>query len=292
MSSAGARFQENPDARSSEPVVKRFGFMSQISPDGRYVVTSIGPPGLGNKHKDELPDFAPGLADRLYSMNFQGPPFNQVFYPTRGILAFYDRTEQKLRPLPGADDPRFVQTSAFWSPDGKYLIFSRADRPRSVSRKCCQGRVRQRRERNANPVRPLQDSFQRRQRRQGRAGGGRFQQRHEQQLSQGHARRPLDRLRAKPQRPAHASRQPSVHRAVHRRQSPPDELQHRADEFLAHLLAQRPMDGVFLEGAFALHPPHADAHRRQRQRHARHHRRQHHRRQSRRQHSRVPQRSA
>ncbi len=89
-------------------------------------MTSIGPPGLGNKHKDELPDFAPGLADRLYSMNFQGPPFNQVFYPTRGILAFYDRTEQKLRPLPGADDPRFVQTSAFWSPDGKYLIFSRA----------------------------------------------------------------------------------------------------------------------------------------------------------------------
>ena len=119
-------FQENPDARSSDPVVKRFGFMSQISPDGRYVVTSIGPPGLGNKHKNELPDFAPGLADRLYSMNFQGPPFNQVFYPTRGILAFYDRTEQKLRPLPGADDPRFVQTSAFWSPDGKYLIFSRA----------------------------------------------------------------------------------------------------------------------------------------------------------------------
>jgi Flp pilus assembly protein TadD len=100
--------------------------MSQISPDGRYVVTSIGPPGLGNKHKDELPDFAPGLADRLYSMNFQGPPFNQVFYPTRGILAYYDRTEGKLRPLPGADDPRFVQTSAFWSPDGKCLIFSRA----------------------------------------------------------------------------------------------------------------------------------------------------------------------
>jgi hypothetical protein len=116
----------NQDVRSSEPVVKRFGFMSQISPDGRYVVTSIGPPGLGNKHKDELPDFAPGLADRLYSMNFQGPQFNQVFYPTRGILAFYDRTEQKLRPLPGADDPHFVHTRAFWSPDGKYLIFSRA----------------------------------------------------------------------------------------------------------------------------------------------------------------------
>ena len=31
-----------------------------------------------------------------------------------------------MRPLPGADDPQFVQTSAFWSPDGKYLIYSRA----------------------------------------------------------------------------------------------------------------------------------------------------------------------
>jgi tetratricopeptide (TPR) repeat protein len=100
--------------------------MSQISPDGQYVVTSIGPPGLTNSHQSSLPGFAPGIADRLYSMNFQGPPFNQVFYPTRGILAWYDRKEGKLHPLPGADDPRYVQTSAFWSPDGKYLIFSRA----------------------------------------------------------------------------------------------------------------------------------------------------------------------
>ena len=51
-------FQEDPNARIP-PSVKRFGFMSQISPDGRYVVTSIGPPGLGNKHKDELPDSPP-----------------------------------------------------------------------------------------------------------------------------------------------------------------------------------------------------------------------------------------
>src|ERR1035438_4326483 len=31
-----------------------------------------------------------------------------------------------LKPLPGADDPEFVHTSAFWSPDGKNLVFSRA----------------------------------------------------------------------------------------------------------------------------------------------------------------------
>ncbi|MGP8093758.1 MAG: tetratricopeptide repeat protein [Candidatus Sulfotelmatobacter sp.] len=120
-------FQENLNAPTSEPSVKRFGFMSQISPDGRYVVTSIGPPGAGNVHQKENPGFAPGLSDRLFSINYPDFDFSQVFYPMRGILAWYDRSAKKLRPLPGADDPEFVQTSAFWSPDGKYLIFSRAE---------------------------------------------------------------------------------------------------------------------------------------------------------------------
>jgi Flp pilus assembly protein TadD len=113
--------------RSSAAAVKRFGFMSQVSPDGRYVVTSIGPPAVGNTHQDKNPGFAPGLVDRLFSMNYRHVDFIQVFYPTRGILAWYDRTQGRLRPLPGADDPRFVQTSAFWSPDGKYLVYSRAE---------------------------------------------------------------------------------------------------------------------------------------------------------------------
>jgi Flp pilus assembly protein TadD len=120
-------FQEDLGQKSTDPALKRFGFMSQISPDGRYVVTSIGPPDLGNTHQNEHPGFAPGLSDRLFNANYNHLGFNQVFYPTRGILAWYDRKEKKLRPLPGADDPRFVQTSAFWSPDGKYLIFSRAE---------------------------------------------------------------------------------------------------------------------------------------------------------------------
>ena len=119
-------FQEDLGEKSTDPALKRFGFMSQVSPDGRYVVTSIGPPSLRNTHQNENPGFAPGLSDRLFSTNYNHLGFNQVFYPTRGILAWYDRKEKELRPLPGADDPRFVQTSAFWSPDGKYLIFSRA----------------------------------------------------------------------------------------------------------------------------------------------------------------------
>jgi Flp pilus assembly protein TadD len=119
-------FQENLDKPSAAPAVKRWGFMSQVSPNGRYVVTSIGPPGGGNEHQKQNPEFAPGLLDRLFSITYNNIAFTQVFYPLRGILAWYDSQEQKLRPLPGADDPHFVQTSAFWSPDGKYLVFSRA----------------------------------------------------------------------------------------------------------------------------------------------------------------------
>jgi tetratricopeptide (TPR) repeat protein len=92
----------------------RVGFMSQVSPDGRHVVTTIRPPGSKS-------------ANFYYVANFKDYRFLQVFYPTRGILAWYDRDAKKLQPLPGADDPRFVQASAVWSPDGKYLIFARAE---------------------------------------------------------------------------------------------------------------------------------------------------------------------
>jgi Flp pilus assembly protein TadD len=119
-------FQVNSEVKLGDPAVKRFGFMSQVSPDGRYVVTSIGPPDNTNLHKNEDPGFANGILDRLYSVNYRDLAFRQVFYPTRGILAWYDSSEKSFRPLPGANDPRYVQTSAFWSPDGKNLIFSRA----------------------------------------------------------------------------------------------------------------------------------------------------------------------
>jgi Flp pilus assembly protein TadD len=111
---------------STERANKRFGFMSQLSPDGRYIVTSIAPPALKSSHDAVDPQFASGLLDRLFSTNYSHLDFTQVFYPTRGILAVYDRQAKTLRPLPGADDPDFVQTSAFWSPDSKYLIYSRA----------------------------------------------------------------------------------------------------------------------------------------------------------------------
>ncbi|MGO9433927.1 MAG: tetratricopeptide repeat protein [Terracidiphilus sp.] len=92
----------------------RVGFMSQVSPDGRYVMTTIKPPGTKNWQF-------------YYVSNFTDYRFLQVFYPTRGILAWYDRQTKQLKPLPGADDPGLVQASAVWSPDGKYLVFARAE---------------------------------------------------------------------------------------------------------------------------------------------------------------------
>lgn len=94
---------------------KRFGFMSQISPDGKYVITSIDVPGAHGRR----------IADRLYNGSFTFYGFGQVFFPTRGVLAWYSRESRTLKTLPGADDPDYVHTSAFWSPDGKYLVFSR-----------------------------------------------------------------------------------------------------------------------------------------------------------------------
>jgi tetratricopeptide (TPR) repeat protein len=67
------------------------------------------------------------LEDKYYNANFMDYRFLQVFYPTRGILAWYDRAAKRLQPLPGANDPRYVQTDGVWSPDGQYVVFARAE---------------------------------------------------------------------------------------------------------------------------------------------------------------------
>lgn len=103
-------------AFSEEGGQKRFGFMSQVSPDGNFVVNSIDVPRAKGTR----------VVDRLYNGFYPFYGFGQVFYPTRGVLAWYSKQSGTLRPLPGADDPDYVHTSAFWSPDGKWLVFSRA----------------------------------------------------------------------------------------------------------------------------------------------------------------------
>jgi tetratricopeptide (TPR) repeat protein len=103
----------------------RVGFMSQVSPDGSHVITTVNDPGIDQTdyehHKNPI-----DLTQNYYVTNFKDYRFLQVFYPTRGILAWYSREAGHLQYLPGADDVGYVHANAVWSPDGKYLVFVRA----------------------------------------------------------------------------------------------------------------------------------------------------------------------
>jgi tetratricopeptide (TPR) repeat protein len=83
-----------------------FGLLSQVSPNGRYVVSTV---------KDK-------------SVFVPMPPleFSQLFFPIKGILCVYDRQTQTFYSLPGADDQQYVQSNPSWSPDGKYIVFARS----------------------------------------------------------------------------------------------------------------------------------------------------------------------
>jgi hypothetical protein len=103
----------NPDNYMSWSKIEKrrtFGLFSKISPDGRYIVTTV--------------------KDRVVMKNFPVNPvenaiFSQLFFPVNGHLAVYDRQTDILKELPGADLEEYVQSNATWTPDGKYIVFSR-----------------------------------------------------------------------------------------------------------------------------------------------------------------------
>ena len=82
-----------------------FGLLSSISPDGRYVLSTV--------------------KDRSVFVPKPDPAFSQLFFPLKGIIAIYDRQTRQFSSLPGADDPAFVQSNPTWSPDGQYVVFAR-----------------------------------------------------------------------------------------------------------------------------------------------------------------------
>jgi hypothetical protein len=89
---------------------RTFGLFSKISPDGRYIVTTV--------------------KDRVVGRNYPYGPdhiaFSQLFFPVNGHLAVYDRKEHILKELPGANSDEYVQSNATWTPDSKNIVFCRA----------------------------------------------------------------------------------------------------------------------------------------------------------------------
>jgi len=83
-----------------------FGLLSRVSPDGRYVVSTV--------------------KDRSVFVAMPDLMISQLFFPINGILVVYDRQTGKYASLPGADDPAYVQSNPVWSPDGKSIVFARA----------------------------------------------------------------------------------------------------------------------------------------------------------------------
>ena len=72
------------------------GLLAQISPDGKWLVGTIN--------------------DKSIVMPKGELAYSQVFLPVQGILAAYNLQTGEIKPLPGADDPQYVQTNPAWSP--------------------------------------------------------------------------------------------------------------------------------------------------------------------------------
>jgi len=83
-----------------------FGLLSQVSPDGRYAISTV--------------------KDRSVFIPMPDLAFSQLFFPIQGILAVYDRQTETFAALDGADDPAYCQSNPAWSPDGRFIVFARA----------------------------------------------------------------------------------------------------------------------------------------------------------------------
>ena len=83
-----------------------FGLLSQVSPDGRYAMSTV--------------------KDRSVFIPMPDLTYSQLFFPIRGILACYDRQRKTFASLPGADDPAWCQSNPTWTADGRFIVFARA----------------------------------------------------------------------------------------------------------------------------------------------------------------------
>ena len=86
--------------------------LSQISPNGKYVVSTLDDNEIFES-RDQL-------------------EYSQLFFPIKGILTVYDVERKTFHALPGADDTTYVQSNSNWSPDNEFIYFARS---KAVQRK-------------------------------------------------------------------------------------------------------------------------------------------------------------
>ncbi|MBN2812780.1 MAG: tetratricopeptide repeat protein [Bacteroidales bacterium] len=85
-----------------------YGLLSQLSPDGRYVLSTV--------------------KDRSVFVPVNNLEYSQLFFPIKGIIAIYDRGKKQFSELPGADNSKYVQSNPNWSPGNDEILFCRANR--------------------------------------------------------------------------------------------------------------------------------------------------------------------
>jgi tetratricopeptide (TPR) repeat protein len=91
-----------------EDGVFTYGLLSQISPDGRFVLSTV--------------------KDRSVFVPVDNLEYSQLFFPIKGIIAVYDRESRKFYELKGACDKNYVQSNPNWSPNSTEIMYSRANR--------------------------------------------------------------------------------------------------------------------------------------------------------------------
>jgi tetratricopeptide (TPR) repeat protein len=85
-----------------------FGLLSQISPDGKFVLSTV----------KDLSVFVAIDNNMAYS---------QLFFPIKGIIGIYNRENKTFGELPGANEKKYVQSNPNWSPDGKKVVYARTN---------------------------------------------------------------------------------------------------------------------------------------------------------------------
>jgi tetratricopeptide (TPR) repeat protein len=85
-----------------------FGLLSQISPSGKYVLSTV----------KDLSVFA-AVDDNL--------AYSQLFFPIQGIIGIYTIESKSFSELQGANDPTYVQSNPVWAPDNKNILFARTN---------------------------------------------------------------------------------------------------------------------------------------------------------------------